>query len=138
MTDCASVAPADVITRASKVGHKFISKARDAKGDGVGEEDGGKGWESGGGDGRLTGMDPRPGGVRCEVTCCTRRLSMMYGAWGVKAESCPSAEGVRIASAARVGSEHGTGDSRRRKLSAEQSVQRMAPCSPYGASVSGE
>ena len=138
MTDCASVARADAATRASKAGRMLKSKARDAKGDEVGEEGSGESRVSEGGDGIPTGKGSRPKGVRREVTCCTRRLSMMYGARGVRARSCPSARGVRITSETRVGCEHGTGDSRRWKLSVEQWVQRMAPCSPYGASTSGE
>ena len=138
MTDCASVARADAATLASKAGRMLKSKVRDAKGDGVGEEDSGESRVSEGGDGIPTGKGSRPRGVRCEVTCCTRRLSMMYGARVVRSGSCPSAEGVRITSVTRVGCEHGTGDSRRWKLSVEQWVQRVAPCSPYGASASGE
>ena len=130
MTDCASAAQAYAATRASKGGRTLISKARDAKGDEVGEEGSGESRVSEGGDGRPTGKGSRLGGVRCEVTCCTRRLSTMYGACGVRTGSCPSAEGVRITSVTRVGCEHGTGDSRRWKFSVEQWVQRMAPCSP--------
>ena len=65
MTDCASVAGAYAAMRASKAGRTLMSKARDAKGDGVGEEDRGESRVSEGGDGRPTGEGSRPGGVGC-------------------------------------------------------------------------